>query len=559
MTFIDIKKAYDTVDRKILWMKMKKFGVPENIIDIIKSFYTYDSMIFAVGDVMTEPLYPVRGLRQGCNLSPLLFLFYIAELSDRLNEGEKDVSLAGTFFNHLLFADDLVIIAYSYDSMINLHRIFNIWAKDFKMQMSAEKSKVVSTEGQIGDLWPVFGDQEEPELHLEQQLQYRYLGLNVFSGLRGIETDKAQDLVKRAAAYKGAVFSLASTAGDVVDVGLALWENIVVGALLYALEYVEIKDKIIKELDGIQATFAKNLLGLCSKSANVIASVELGMKGFKHRIMERQLKFYWKLQELPDDVLVKKAFMEHLIGDWDSSYLRRMTTFEIEIGSICLDSKEGAKMLDRWARSIVLKSMQDKKSLQCLRWPKQGWRKQVFLCEDEAILTLEAFRVGYPEMGLNHPCLKEVFGLPKTIQGEAGKACTECNEVQLGNADHCFYGPFTDHVGRIINCPLCDSQNIDMIHVIVDCRALEEFREEITVRPGCSFKEFIDGAGVNSSSLEKARRILNDEMNSHEDYKKRGELMIKLRGRWLLSWMELWLGDEVLDLPPVGRSSHRKY
>ena len=191
--------------------------------------------------------------------------------------------------------------------------------------------------------------------------------MNVFSGIKGVEADKAQDLLKRAAAYKGAVFSLANTSGDVVDVGVALWETIVVSALLYALEYVEVKDAVIKELDGIQATFAKNLLGVCSKSANIIASVELGMKGFMHRIMERQLKFYWKLQELPDNLLVKQAFLEHVVGGWDSSYIRRMTAFEIEIGAVCLDSKEGARSLDRWARDSVLQAMSAKKSLQCLR------------------------------------------------------------------------------------------------------------------------------------------------------------------------------------------------
>jgi hypothetical protein len=61
---------------------MKKFGVPDDIIEKINvsiSLYTYDSMIFAVGEIMTVPLYPVCGLRQGCNLSPLLFLFYIVE------------------------------------------------------------------------------------------------------------------------------------------------------------------------------------------------------------------------------------------------------------------------------------------------------------------------------------------------------------------------------------------------------------------------------------------------------------------------------------------------
>ena len=48
----------------------------------------------------------------------------------------------------------------------------------------------------------------------------------------------------------------------------------------------------------------------------MLAAVELDMKGFRHRIMERQLKFYWKLQDLSEDLLVKQAFMEHEVGGW---------------------------------------------------------------------------------------------------------------------------------------------------------------------------------------------------------------------------------------------------
>lgn len=557
MTFIDIKKAYDTVDRRILWTKMKKFGVPEDIIELIKSFYTFDSMVFAVGEIMTEPLYPVRGLRQGDNLSPLLFLFYIAELSDRLNDGQKDISLAGLFFNHLLFADDLVIITYSYDIMIELHKAFNLWAKDFEMEMSTEKSKVVSASGHVGDFWPVFGDMADPEMYLEQQIQYRYLGLNVFSGLQGIEKNKGQDLIKRASAYKGAVFSIANTSGDIVDVGIALWETIVVAALLYALEYVNVTDAVIKELDGIQATFAKNLIGVCTKSANVLAAVELGMKGFHHRIMERQLKFYWKLQDLPEDLLVKRAFMEHIVGGWDSGYIRRMTAYEIKIGAVCGSPKDRLRKLDQWARRKVLDMMAEKKSLQCLRWPQQGWRKQKFICEDEEILTLVAFRVGYPEIGMNQPSLREVFGLPTEVRCIAGDNCENCHEKVAGNDRLCYHSPFTNHIGRIVNCPSCDESKVDMVHVLIDCRSIEEFRLENYVRPNVSIYEYVQGAGLNSSSVEKARRLLNDDMRTVGEYKDRGKLLLSLRKTWLTQWMDLWLGEGESELLTVGRSSHR--
>ena len=37
--FIDLKKAYDSVPRKALWMAMKKLGVPDVLIDILRAFH----------------------------------------------------------------------------------------------------------------------------------------------------------------------------------------------------------------------------------------------------------------------------------------------------------------------------------------------------------------------------------------------------------------------------------------------------------------------------------------------------------------------------------------
>ena len=64
-----------------------------------------------------------------------------------------------------------------------------------------------------------------------------------------------------------------------------------------------------------------------------------------------------------------------------------------------------------------------------------------------------AFRVGYPEMGMNLPCFRESFGMPMNVQSVAGEIC-HSNDML------CYQGHFTNHVGRIVNCPNCDEANI---------------------------------------------------------------------------------------------------
>ena len=72
--FIDLTKAYDSVDRTLLWTVLARFGVPQRMISVIRQFH--DGMRACVrldGDVCSGWFAVEQGLRQGCVLAPLLF------------------------------------------------------------------------------------------------------------------------------------------------------------------------------------------------------------------------------------------------------------------------------------------------------------------------------------------------------------------------------------------------------------------------------------------------------------------------------------------------------
>ena len=72
--FIDFTKAYDSVDRTLLWKVLTLFGVPLQMISVIRQFH--DGMRACVGldDGQCSDWFPVeKGLRQGCVIAPLLF------------------------------------------------------------------------------------------------------------------------------------------------------------------------------------------------------------------------------------------------------------------------------------------------------------------------------------------------------------------------------------------------------------------------------------------------------------------------------------------------------
>ena len=76
--FIDLAKAYDSVDRVLLWEVLARFGVPPRMIKVIRMFH--DGMMARVqlddGD-FSAWFNVCQGLRQGCVLSPLLFNIFL--------------------------------------------------------------------------------------------------------------------------------------------------------------------------------------------------------------------------------------------------------------------------------------------------------------------------------------------------------------------------------------------------------------------------------------------------------------------------------------------------
>ena len=77
INFIDFQKAFDSVHRESLWKILQAYGLPPKIINLIKMFYDNFECSIILGNTITEA-FPVKsGVRQGCILSPILFLVTI--------------------------------------------------------------------------------------------------------------------------------------------------------------------------------------------------------------------------------------------------------------------------------------------------------------------------------------------------------------------------------------------------------------------------------------------------------------------------------------------------
>ena len=78
--FIDLKKAFDSVYRNALWLKLFKLGIKGKLLRVIHSMYTSVKASVKFKGSQSEYFDILVGLKQGDNLSPILFSLFLEDL-----------------------------------------------------------------------------------------------------------------------------------------------------------------------------------------------------------------------------------------------------------------------------------------------------------------------------------------------------------------------------------------------------------------------------------------------------------------------------------------------
>jgi hypothetical protein len=113
INFIDFRKAFDSIHRDSLWTILRSYGIPPKIVELISMFYQHFECSVLLDNSQTEWFTVKTGVRQGCILSPILFLVSIDWVMRRTTE-DMPRGIQWTMFSHLEdldFADDIALLS----------------------------------------------------------------------------------------------------------------------------------------------------------------------------------------------------------------------------------------------------------------------------------------------------------------------------------------------------------------------------------------------------------------------------------------------------------------
>lgn len=124
LVLLDWEKAFDKIHHDKLFLALDRMNVPEQITKLIKSMYNNPQFKVSMDGKESNWHTQHTGIRQGCPLSPYLFILVVTMISHDIHKDDgaktRAQRIPGTDFDEVVYADDTICIAQTAAAMNRL-------------------------------------------------------------------------------------------------------------------------------------------------------------------------------------------------------------------------------------------------------------------------------------------------------------------------------------------------------------------------------------------------------------------------------------------------------
>ena len=360
--FVDFSKAFDRVNRLILFYKLIQGGWSGRVIDTLQDLYTKTHSRLKVDGHLSEFIYDTIGVNQGGNASGLLFRKYMSDLSDYLHS-EFGVIAGDIIIAHLLWADDLVLMSDTLAGIKKQLKGLQNFCSDNFMIINELKTKIMC-----------FGCNDPIDIkfnghRIEQVEKYKYVGCiinrikNVKSDVFSLNYDYLCDKARKA--FFAAKSKLRNFGTIPCSILCKVFNCLVKPILIYASDVWGVSVKGRERIDKFYLWFLKNMLGVKQSTPTLMVYGETGQMPPSVECISNVLKFVNRLEFINDNSLVKQVYKDQIrlsslgFHTWYSSASELVDKYQIvptsNLVKFKIESQKAVKtnFIENWSREIL--------------------------------------------------------------------------------------------------------------------------------------------------------------------------------------------------------------
>ena len=447
ISFIDFRKAFDSVWHTGLFIKLLKRGISGPYYKVLKSMYMKSSASVKVDGGLSQPFMVKRGVRQGDILSPLLFNIYINDIIEEFQQEECDPPIImNDKVGCLLYADDLMVLSTTPNGLQTGLDKLSEYCKKWKLEINVSKSKTMCFPESKRVDPPCF---TANGTQLEMVKQYCYLGIEITSSGSFKTAEQSMSYKAEKALFKLKSLLWGSRITPVV--GLRLFDQLIKPIATYGCEIWGIDAikrnqndilKIAKNLESyncekLNVSFSRFLLGVHRKSQLTAVRGELGRFPIGIDIIANTILYHKHLSEGTISPLLKKAFMESQARRGSVSWVDKVTRLKQHL------SLDTISIHRPYINSLLQKAY------------TEMWKTKL---ETEAKMrTYRLFKKNFaPESYLRD--------LPRTLRAPLTRFRISAHNLAIER------GRYTKVPLEQRTCPVCPTKVEDELHALLECR-----------------------------------------------------------------------------------------
>ena len=301
ITFIDFKKAFDSINREVMFSVLRHYGIPDKLVKAIGALYNNSKSAVMVDGNISEPFQVTTGVLQGDVLAPFLFIVLIDYMLQKATEDSDSGVVThprqsrrhpAKVLNDLDFADDIALLESSIPrAQAQLTRTAAA-AEDLGLIISVPKTEYMTVNCSSHPTLQVYGK------CINHVSDFKYLGCRMASSYK--------DLTRRKALAWSAFWKLEHIWRSTiipVDMKVGLFNTTCVTVLLYGCESWVLTSDMENKIYSFATSCYRVMLNIkrIDHVPNSRIYDDTNTEPLVNRVRLRQLKFLGHILRMPEE------------------------------------------------------------------------------------------------------------------------------------------------------------------------------------------------------------------------------------------------------------------